>query len=289
MKDPRLLGAHVSTAGGVQHAPGRGAEVGADVIQIFTKQVNRWAERDIDEETAEAYRIALKEHGILVSGAHDSYLINLASPDRALRDRSYRSFCRELSRCEALGLDFLVTHPGNATDGNREAGLRRNAAEIGQALAEVEGKTELLLECTAGQGNALGSSFEELAELLERIDVRDGRRVGVCLDTAHLLAAGYDIVEGYAGVIESLDEIVGLERVRLFHLNDSKVPLGRRVDRHAHLGEGYIGKRTFRRLVHDPRFAGVPKLIETPKGEDPLSADRRNLGWLKCCRPLEPS
>lgn len=282
----RLLGAHVSTAGGVQHAPARGAAIGANVIQIFTKNINRWAERDIDETTAAAFRSALAEHGIASAGSHDSYLINLASPDRALRERSYHSFRRELMRCETLGLDFLVTHPGNATDGNRRAALRRNADSIQRALAEVPGRTRVLIEGTAGQGSALGYSFEELAELLRLLAPGHPDRLGICLDTAHLLAAGYDIVGDYDGVMRRLDCAIGLGRVHLFHLNDSRMPLGSRVDRHEHLGEGHIGRRAFRRIVHDERLARVPKLIETPKGDDPLANDRRNLGWLLRCRPI---
>lgn len=282
----RLLGAHVSTAGGVQLAPARAAAIGANVIQIFTKNINRWAERDIDEATADAFRSALAEHGIVSAGSHDSYLINLASADRALHERSYDSFRRELTRCRTLGLDFLVTHPGNATDGKRRAAVRRNADSIRRALDEVPGRTRVLVEGTAGQGSALGWGFEELAELLELLTPRNPDRVGVCLDTAHLLAAGYDIVEDYDGVMRRLDRIIGLGKVHLFHLNDSRMPLGSRIDRHEHIGEGHIGRRPFRRIVHDERFRGVPKLIETPKGDDPLTNDRRNLGWLRRCRPI---
>lgn len=278
-----LLGAHVSSAGGVQLAPARGAEIGADVIQVFTKQVNRWAERDIDRETAAAFRRATAEHSIAVAGSHDSYLINLASPNGRLRERSYRSFCRELKRCRALELDFLVTHPGNATDGDRAAGLRRNAEAIRRALESVGGDTRVLVEGTAGQGTALGSSFEELAELLERIGPRLQHRLGVCLDTAHLFAAGYDLAGAYDYVIGELNRIVGLERVLLFHLNDSKTRLGSRVDRHEQIAKGHLGPGPFRAIMRDDRFRLVPKVIETPKGDDPVRADRRNLSYLRRC------
>jgi deoxyribonuclease-4 len=278
-----LLGAHVSTAGGIELAAGRAAEIGANVIQIFTKQVNRWAERDIDSETAAAFRASLEAHGIRVAGSHDSYLINLASPDRGLRERSFRSFCRELDRCHALGLDFLVTHPGNATDGDRSAGLRRNAAAIARALERHAGPTIVLVEVTAGQGTALGWNFEELAELLEQIGPAFQQRLGVCLDTAHLYAGGYDLAGDYEGVVDSLDRSLGLESVRLFHLNDSKVPLGSRVDRHEHIAKGSLGPTPFRSIMSDLRFSDVPKLIETPKGDVPGRADRRNLNWLRRC------
>ncbi len=280
---PLLLGAHVSAAGGIELAPARGAEIGADAIQIFTKGVQRWAEPTVAEETAVAFREARRVHGILVAGSHDSYLINLASPDPALRDRSYQSFCRELERCSILGLDFLVTHPGNATDGDREAGLARNAEAIRRALDEMAPKTPVLIEATAGQGTALGCKFEELAVLLELIGPDGEERLGVCMDTAHLFAAGYDLAGDYDGVIDRLDDIVGLDWVRLFHLNDSKTALRSRVDRHEGIAQGQLGLEPFCRIMRDPRFRGVPKVIETPKGDDPVAFDRRNLSRLRRC------
>lgn len=279
-----LLGAHVSTAGGLELAPARGAAIGAAVIQIFTKQASRWAERRVDEDTAAAFRAAIEAHGIERAGSHDSYLINLASPNRSLRDRSFRSFCKELERCHALGLDFLVTHPGNATDGDRPSGLRRNARAVRRALQRAVGTdTAILFESTAGQGTSLGADFTELAWLLEEVGREFQPSLGVCIDTAHLLAAGYDLVSDYDGVMQELDRQVGLERVRLFHLNDSKTPLGSRVDRHEHIGEGRLGLAPFRRIMRDPRFRDVPKVIETPKGEDPVRNDRRNLRRLRRC------
>lgn len=278
------LGAHVSIAGGVEKAPARGAEIGAAVIQIFTKQVQRWAERTIDPAVASAFRRSLAEHGITVAGSHDSYLINLASPDRALRRRSLDSFRRELERCHALGLDFLATHPGNATDGDRAAALSRNAEAVRRALeADEEGQTVVLFENTAGQGTALGWRFEELAELLEAVGAGFRNRVGVCLDTAHTLAAGYDLASDYDGVLRELDRTIGLDRVKLFHLNDSKTALGSRVDRHEHLGRGHLGREPFQRLMLDRRFLAIPKIIETPKGDDPVRFDRRNLRFLRRC------
>jgi deoxyribonuclease-4 len=279
-----LLGAHVSTAGGIDLAPGRGAQVGADVIQIFTKQVNRWAERDIDSAAAQLFRDALQEHGIVAAGSHDSYLINLASPVPELRERSYRSFCSELIRCHALELDFLVTHPGNATDGDRRSGLRRNAEALRRALSGIESETPVLLEATAGQGTSLGWRFEELAALIEQVGPDFSERIGVCIDTAHVFAAGYDLVGSYDAVMGDLDHSVGLERVRLFHLNDSKTPLGSRVDRHEQIAEGHLGLRPFERIMQDARFRDVPKVIETPKGDDPLRNDRKNLDLLRRCR-----
>lgn len=276
-----LLGAHVSTAGGVEKAPARGAERDVSVIQIFTKPIHRWAEPEITADRARAFRDQRARHGIRVAGSHDSYLINLASPDAELRERSIRSFRGELERCRILALDFLVTHPGNATDGDRAAALDRNASAIAVALAEASSSIRVLLECTAGQGSALGASFDELAELLEAIGTRYDGDVGVCLDTAHLFAAGYDLVEDYEGVTAELDRILGLDRVGLFHLNDSRASLGSRVDRHEHVGEGCLGAGPFRRILQDPRFRGVPKVIETPKDDDAVRSDRRNLRRLR--------
>ncbi len=278
---PILLGAHVSTAGGVERAPGRGAELGADVIQIFTKPAQRWAEREIGPDTAEAFREGRARHAIRVAAAHDSYLINLASPDPDLHGRSYRAFTAELERCDALGLDYLVTHPGTATDGDHAAGLRRNAESIRRALSEVGGAVRVLIEGTAGQGNALGAGFQDLAAILEAADPGREDRLGVCLDTAHLFAAGYDLVDDFDGVLAEFDRAVGLERLRLLHLNDSRTPLGGRVDRHEHIARGHLGPKPFTRIMRDPRTRSLPKVIETPKEDDAIQADRRNLDWLR--------
>ncbi|HEX7242522.1 MAG TPA: deoxyribonuclease IV [Longimicrobiaceae bacterium] len=277
-----LLGAHVSTAGGVRNAPGRGAEIGASAIQIFTKQPNRWAEPSLAEEECRACCDGVREHAIGYAVAHDSYLINLATADPELRARSLECFKGELRRAVSLQLDAVVTHPGNATDGDRERGLAQNAALVEEALAEVPGRTMVLLETTAGAGKVLGATFEELAEMIERISPEHRVRVGVCLDTCHVYSAGYDLVGDYEGVMRRLEDAVGLERLRLFHLNDSQVPFGSRKDRHAGIGEGTLGEAPFRRIMNDPRFAGIPKVIETPKGDDDMAAqDRLNLGKLR--------
>jgi len=276
-----LLGAHVSAAGGIERAPARGAEIGANVIQVFTKQANRWAERDIDAQTAEAFNSELRENRIDVAGSHDSYLINLASPDPKLWERSLDSFKRELARCRSLKLDFLVTHPGNATDGDLDSGLRRNADAIEQALAADEGTTPVLIEATAGQGTSLGSRFEELAILLELISPEFEARLGICLDTAHLFAAGYNLVDDYDAVMDEFDRLVGLRRVQLLHMNDSKSVLGSRVDRHEQIAEGRMGPEPFRRVMRDKRIRRVPKVVETPKGDDPAQSDRKNLKTLR--------
>ena len=278
------LGAHVSSAGGVENAPARAAALESVVLQLFTKQASRWAEPEPTPERVAAFRAARAEHGIIQTFSHDSYLINLASPDAALLARSLDSFRAELRRCAALGIEYLVTHPGNATDGDRERGLEQNAAAIERALRLEGGDTVVLLEHTAGTGSALGSSFEELRRIIDAIAPTERERVGVCLDTCHLWAAGYDIATDYEGVMERLDTIVGIGRVRLFHLNDSKTGLGSARDRHAHIGQGCIGLEGFRNLLNDERFAHVPKLLETPKDDDALAADRHNLAVLRGLR-----
>lgn len=275
------VGAHVSSAGGVQRAPERAAALNSTVLQLFTKQPSRWAEPVITAEIALEFRRERERHGIWFTGAHDSYLINLASPDRTLFDRSFHCFRGELERATALGLDCVVTHPGNATDGDPASGLARNAAAIERALIEVPGTVMVLLETTAGSGSALGATFEQLAHMIERVAPEQRARLGVCVDTCHIWAAGYDVVADYDGVFQRFDDLVGLARLRAFHCNDSVGGLGSRRDRHAHIGEGCLGRGVFERLMRDDRFARIPKLIETPKDDDVLRADRRNLGRLR--------
>lgn len=278
------LGAHVSVAGGVDRAPERAAAIESVVVQVFTKQPNRWAEREIEAERAQAFAVERARYGLTRVASHDSYLINLASPDPVLHARSYASFTAELRRCAALQVDFLVTHPGNATDDDRPGGLARNAEAIERALEEVPGRTVVLLETTAGSGRALGATFEELAEMLARMTPEVGQRVGVCLDTCHVWAAGYDLVGDWDGVFARFDHVLGLERLRLFHLNDSVGGLGGRRDRHAWIGAGTLGEEPFRRLMTDERFAAIPKVLETPKGDDHVASDLRNLRLLRSYR-----
>lgn len=280
-----LIGAHVSTAGGMPNAVPRALEIGATAVQVFTKQPNRWAERVIPPEDADAFRAGLTAAGVRFACAHDSYLINLATPDPVLRDRSLDSFVAELERCRVLGLDAVVTHPGNATDGDHDRGLAQNAAMIERAILAVEAPTMVLLETTAGAGNVLGSRFEELARIMEAIAPPAREKVGICLDTCHVYSAGYDIRERYDEVIAALDAAVGLEHLRLFHLNDSQRPFASRKDRHADIGEGTLGDDPFRRIMNDPRFRAVPRVLETPKGDDHTAADRRNLARLRSYLP----
>jgi deoxyribonuclease-4 len=276
-----LLGAHISTAGGCRNAPARAAGIGAAAVQIFTKQPSRWAEVELADEECGSWRGAVAAHGVGYANAHDSYLINLATADPVLRERSLAAFRGELRRAELLGLDALVTHPGNATDGNLPRGLAQNAALIEQALELERGTVKVLLETTAGSGRALGACFEQLAGIIERISPPLRARVGVCLDTCHVYAAGYDLREDYDGVMQRFGDILGFERLGLFHLNDSATPFASRRDRHAGIGQGSLGNEPFRRLMTDERFASVPRVLETPKGEDGVTLDRENLALLR--------
>jgi deoxyribonuclease-4 len=278
--DDILLGAHVSSAGGVPEAPARAAAIEATALQLFTKMANRWAERECLDEECVSFRARLGETKVRATMAHDSYLINLASPDPVLRARSLASFVSELRRCEALGLDYLVSHPGNYMD-ERDAGLARNADAISDALAQAPGRTVLCLEITAGSGTALGATFEELAAIIERVDATHRERVGICLDTCHAYSAGYDLVNDYDGVMAKLQDTLGLERLRVMHLNDSKTPFASRRDRHELIAEGSLGEVPFRRIMTDERLALVPKVIETPKLDDATVTDSRMLARLR--------
>lgn len=275
-----LLGAHVSVQGGMHTGPARGAVLGATAIQVFTKTPNQWREPALATETCIEFRRAWERSGITSIVAHDSYLINLATPDPVLARRSAASFAAELTRCTRLGIPFVVSHPGNFID-DRVAGLARNAAAYTRCLREVPGPVGVLLETTAGTGTALGSTFEELAALREAIGEDVRHRVGFCADTCHLYAAGYDLVQEYDGVWSRWDRVIGLEHLRCLHLNDSKTAFGSRRDRHALIAEGSLGPAPFRRIMRDPRFAGVIKVIETPKGDDEVTCDRRMLRRLR--------
>jgi deoxyribonuclease-4 len=290
---PRL-GAHMSIAGGLPRAVDRAQASRCDALQIFTKSVGQWRARPLPPEEIALFRTRVEETGIHPVVAHNSYLINIAAAAPALRTQSVLALREELDRAEALGLDGLVMHPGSYTTGTEEDGLRLIAEGLAQILRDrPHGRTMLLLEHTAGQGTNLGHRFEHLASILERLD--GSPRVGVCLDTCHLLCAGYDICteSGYRGTFREFDRIVGLDRIRVFHLNDSKKPCGSRIDRHEHIGKGCLGLEPFRLLLNDRRFAKLPMLLETPKLDtpgrgrpsdvDPL--DARNLRTLRRLMP----
>lgn len=274
---PRL-GAHMSIAGGLPRAVDRAAASRCEALQIFTKSAGQWRARPLPADEIALFRRRVAETGIHPVVAHNSYLINLATAQPELRAQSIASLGEELDRAEALGLDGLVMHPGSYTSGTEADGLRLIADALARLLQQrPKGRTRILLEHTAGQGTNLGHRFEHLAEIIERL--QSTPRVGVCLDTCHLLAAGYDIcsAEGYERTFREFDRLVGLERIHAFHLNDSKKPCGSRVDRHEHIGKGCLGLEPFRMLLNDRRFAGHPMLLETPKLETPESRRRSDL------------
>lgn len=274
------LGAHVSAAGGIPAAPPRAGAIQATAMQLFTKQANRWAERECDDSERDDFRAALARTSVEVTIAHDSYLINLASPDESLRRKSIESFVAELRRCEALGLTYLVSHPGNYMD-DRDSGVARNADAIAESLARVPGRTVLCLETTAGSGTSLGASFEELASIIARVPEPHRSRIGVCVDSCHVYSAGYDLVNSYDDVWARFEGALGWSRLRAMHLNDSRTPFASRRDRHALIGFGSLGEEPFRRIMTDDRLAGVAKVIETPKLDNDMITDSCMLRLLR--------
>jgi deoxyribonuclease IV len=260
--------------------PARGVAIGATAIQVFTKTPNQWREPVLAVGAVAAFGAALRASGLRAVVSHDSYLINLATPDDGLRARSMAAFVGELERCRTLGIPWVVSHPGNYID-DRATGLERNARAYAACLARVPGDVGVLIEGTAGAGTALGSRFEELRALRDAVPAAHRGRVAFCLDTAHLHAAGYDVAAGLEAVWERFDREVGLPLLRCLHLNDSKGAAGSHLDRHQWIGEGTIGPEPFRRIMRDPRLAAVIKIIETPKGDDPVRHDRRMLRRLR--------
>ena len=274
---PRL-GAHMSIAGGLPRAVDRAEASGCEALQIFTKSAGQWRARPLPAEEIALFRRRVRQTGIRPVVAHNSYLINLAAADPMLRAQSLASLAEELDRAEALGLDGLVMHPGSYTSGSEQQGLDLIADGLARLLRDrPQGRTRVLLEQTAGQGTNLGHRFEHLAYIIDRL--QRSPRVGVCLDTCHLLTAGYDIctVEGYEQTFRLFDKLIGLRRITVFHLNDSKRPCGSRIDRHEHIGEGCLGLEPFRMLLNDRRFAKLPMLLETPKLETPESRRRSDV------------
>jgi deoxyribonuclease IV len=287
------IGAHMSVAGGVPKAVERAVLHGCEALQIFAKNANQWYGKPLDPEDVRVFRAGLERAGIVPAVSHASYLINLATAAPLLRAQSIDAFVDELDRAETLGLLGVVIHPGTCTSGTDEEGLRRIGDAIRRAFkVRRRQKTMVLLEHTAGQGRTLGYRFEHLAAIIDHVN--GSPRVGVCLDTCHLVASGYDIVSetGYQNTFDAFDRLVGFDRLKVFHGNDSKKPCASRVDRHEHIGRGCLGIEPFRRLLHDPRFTDLPILIETEKTSrttrpgviavDPL--DEMNLTLLRALR-----
>ncbi|MBE0598178.1 MAG: deoxyribonuclease IV, partial [Desulfuromonadales bacterium] len=257
----------------------RGEALGCTTMQIFTKNANQWQGKPLEATGVAAFRQAWEGSSIGPVFAHDSYLINLAAAQEELWRKSLAAFADEMQRCASLGVRYLVMHPGAHVGSGPAVGLARVAEALRLLFAEAPAEVTVLLENTAGQGSSLGARFEELAAIMEQVP--DGR-FGVCFDTCHAFAAGYDLTsgQGFAAVMEEFDQRVGLDRLLAFHLNDSKKGRGCRVDRHEHIGQGSIGSGAFGALMTDPRFRAVPKILETPKGEDD-AFDRMNLTVLR--------
>ncbi len=272
------LGAHESVAGGLHLAFARIASVGGRALQIFTRNQRQWRHPELAAAEVEAFTAAWRQHPMEVA-SHGSYLINLASAEFELRAKSIDALVRELERCARLGIHKVVLHPGSHGGMGVEAGIETFVVALDAAFERARSQTRVLLETTAGQGTGLGGSFEELAAILKLS--KYSARLGVCFDTCHVFAAGYDLgtPAAYRQTMEAFDGIVGCERIEFFHLNDCKKERGSRVDRHSHIGEGHIGLEGFRCLLGDARFADRSMTLETPKGKD-LDEDRRNLAVL---------
>jgi deoxyribonuclease IV len=282
-KEPRgpLLGAHMSIAGGVGNALLDGKKVNCDAIQIFTKSSRQWAAKPYTKEEIKQFEINRKETGIATIIAHDSYLLNLGSPDPALRIRSVAAFIDEMERCETLGVSNLVAHPGAHVGTGELEGIKTIAKSLDEVHTACPGyNVKITLEITAGQGSNLGYRFEQIGAIIDA--TKQSERLRVCFDTEHAFAAGYDIrtKDGYERTFTEFDEAIGIKLLAAFHLNDSKKEFNSRVDRHENIGKGFIGVEAFRLLMNDTRFWGLPMCLETPKGPE-LKEDRENLALLR--------
>lgn len=279
MKD--YLGAHMSIAGGLHKAIDRAVAAGCGTVQIFTRSSNQWKGKPVSDADAALFRATFAGSGLHQVISHDIYLINLAAPEGDTRQKSLAAFADEMETCARLGITGIVMHPGSHLADPPQTGLERVIAAFDQLFAQVpQYEGLILLETTAGQGSNLGRTFEELAAIIKGSKFPD--RFGICFDTCHTFAAGYNTAtpEGYAEVMEQFDRILGLHRLRCFHFNDSKKGLGSRVDRHEHIGQGALGLEPFRFIMNDPRFTAIPKILETPKGDDD-TMDRVNLELLR--------
>lgn len=278
-KKALLLGAHMSVSGGYEQAIKRGESIGCTAIQIFTKSNRQWYAKPILESDALIFKRTLQQSSIRSIIAHASYLINVGSSQKATEEKSITALIDELERCELLGIKALVLHPGSTGTLTKEEGIEQISNNLNKALEQTTSSTMILLENMAGQGSAIGSTFQELA--LIRNNIHHKNRIGFCFDTCHAFATGYDIsTQGtYNNVWKSFDTIIGLEHLKAIHLNDSKQKLGSHRDRHEHIGKGYIGLKGFEYLINDPQLIDIPKILETPK--ESLEDDFKNLQLLK--------
>jgi deoxyribonuclease-4 len=275
------FGAHQSISGGVFNAVYLGQKAGCDTIQMFNKSSNQWRAKKLAGDEIEKFFAAIEETGVTVATSHTSYLINIASPDKELNAKSYAALKEEMERCNLLKIPNLVMHPGSHVGTGEEAGLKRIADNINKMFDELsDNRCCLLLETTAGQGSNLGSKFEQLAWIISQIERTE--QVGVCLDTCHVFAAGYPLSDptDYKKTMKRFDDVIGLDRLRIIHMNDSQKPFASQRDRHEHIGKGCIGLEAFRNIVNDSKLKKIPKILETPKGED-VAEDVENLRVLR--------
>ncbi|MDH3364674.1 MAG: deoxyribonuclease IV [Thermoplasmata archaeon] len=273
-----LLGAHIPVSGGVYKAPERGRALTCDCMQIFSKNQMQWNAKPLSDEDSQKFRSGIEANGIVETVIHDSYLINLASPDEALLRKSREAFLDEMSRAKKLGVRYLIFHPGAHVGSGEQIGIKKIAESLNWARAEFDSsEVNLLLETTAGQGSVLGHSFEQLARIIDLLD--EPKSAGVCFDTCHAYAAGYDVrtPKGYEKTMSQLDDVLGVAKLKAMHLNDSKGKLGSRVDRHEEIGKGHIGLDGFRNLMNDQRFENVPMVLETPGGEKRYAQELKTL------------
>jgi deoxyribonuclease-4 len=279
----KRFGAHESISGGIYNAISRGVTATCDTIQMFNKSNSQWAAKALVKKEMDQYFKAIDDTGVTVSTSHTCYLINMASPDEELATKSFNALKVEMERCHLLKIPNLVMHPGAHVGTGEEAGIERIATRLTRLFQELgdENSVHLLLETTAGQGSTLGYSFEQIGEMIKKVSI--DHHLGVCLDTCHIHAAGYELADpsGYDETIRKFDSSIGLDRLRIIHMNDSKHPKGSRKDRHEHIGKGHIGLEAFRHIVNDKRLAKVPLILETNKDEETLAEDIENLRVLR--------
>ncbi|MEX0849606.1 MAG: deoxyribonuclease IV [Candidatus Dependentiae bacterium] len=277
-KQTLLLGAHMSIAGGIEQSILRAEQIGCTAVQFFSKSNRQWKTKPLTESEITAFKETFKKSSITSATIHASYLINIGSPNAETSNRSRDALADEFNRAQQLGVDHLVFHPGSHLKKSEPDCLQRIAEQINYILeGSTQNNTLLTLETMAGQGTNVCYSFEHLAYILEKVEQKN--RIGICLDTCHIFAAGYDIKEKYQEVMQSFDDIIGLKYLKVIHINDSKKPCGSRVDRHEHIGEGQIGLEAFKQLMNDPRLAYISKILETPK--DSAEDDIKNIATLK--------
>jgi len=276
------FGAHESIGGGVFNAIERGQKATCDTIQMFNKSNSQWRAKKLTTEEVDKFFEMIESTGVTVAVSHTSYLINIASPDKALNEKSYAALKEEMERCQLLKIPTLVFHPGSHVGSGEELGMDTIARNVTKLFKELgpDNTVTLLLETTAGQGSNLGYTFEQIAYMIDKVE--NNKMLGVCMDTCHVFAAGYELsdAKGYKETIKKFDDIVGLDRLKIIHMNDSKKEFGSKRDRHEHIGKGFIGLDGFRNIVNDPKLKHIPMILETPKGDD-LAEDIENLKVLR--------